>query len=435
MNSSKALVILHFLMNNKEINLSKEMLQEIVASSVDSILVINNRGVIQYVNDATLKMFLYEREELIGEKINILMPNPDRANHDQYLDNYHRTGQKKIIGIGREVVALKNDGRKFSCLLSISEVKVEDETFYTGILHDISALKATEEQLIVLNRSLEAKVSERTEMLSDVVSKLRKTNSDLIKEVELRKKTEIELNKNRESLKKSLDKEMELSNLKSRFLTMASHEFKTPLSTILSSSNLIKKYNALNDNEKVDNHLSKIGNTINHLTTILNDFLSLGKWDEGRIKVQKEYFSFKEIIENIISNINGSLKNGQVIKVEIDDVNIYTDKELLKNTLINLIANASKYSKENQEILITGYIENDNILIKVKDLGIGIPKDAFESIFERFFRASNVTNIEGTGIGLNLVKNYITILGGEISFISEEGKGSIFLIKLPISNE
>ncbi len=435
MNSSKALVILHFLMSNSEIKLSKEMLQEIVAFSVDSILVINNRGVIQYINDATLKMFLYEREDLIGQKINILMPEPDRTNHDQYIENYERTRKKKIIGIGREVVALKSNGQKFSCLLSISEVKVDEEVFYTGILHDISALKATEEELIVLNKSLEAKVSERTKMLSEVVTKLQQTNSDLINEVELRKKTEIELENSKDELKKSLEKEMELSNLKSRFLTMASHEFKTPLSTILSSANLIKKYNDIDEDEKVDIHLSKINNTIQHLTTILNDFLSLGKWDEGKIRIQKEAFSFLNLIENVTGNLNTSLKTGQVIKTEVIDVTIYTDRELLKNSLINLISNASKYSKENQEITVSNFVEKENLVIEVKDLGIGIPQNAFVSIFERFFRASNVINIEGTGIGLNLVKNYITILGGEVSFTSEEGRGSTFIIKLPINNE
>jgi len=422
-------------MGNNEIKLSKEMLQEIVAFSVDSIIVINNRGVIQYVNEATLKMFLYDRDFLIGQKINVLMPEPDTSRHDQYLRNYHKTGKKKIIGIGREVIALKSNGEEFSCLLSISEVKIKGETLYTGMLHDISALKATEEKLRLLNKSLEVKVNERTKLLSEVVSRLQKTNGDLTNEVELRKRTEFELNKNREHLKQSLEKEKELSSLKSRFLTMASHEFKTPLSTILSSANLIKRYNDLGEDEKVNNHLNKISNTINHLTSILNDFLSLGKWDEGKIRVQKNWFPIKDLIEDVIESLKSTLKKGQVIEVELVDVEIFTDKDLLKHSLINLISNASKYSNEDQKIVIKSTPKDVFLYIEVIDDGIGIPKSSFNNIFERFYRASNVTNIEGTGIGLNLVQNYIKTLNGEVSFTSKEGIGSKFIIKIPINNE
>ena len=411
--------------------LSVQTLKEIVETSVDAIVVINNRGIIQYVNQATLFLFLYQKDDLIGQNVSLLMPEPDKSKHDSYLNKYEKTGKKNIMGIGREVIAQKKNGELFSCLLALSEVNVKDERFYTGIIHDISALKEAQQDLLELNKSLEDKVSDRTEKLSEVVNRLLTTNNELTQEIALRKKVELALKKSEDELRKSLDKEKELSVLKSRFVTMASHEFRTPLSTILSSTNLISKYASLGNEEKLENHVAKIKQTINHLTAILNDFLSLGKWEEGKVTVSLSEFSWSDFLRDLKENLKGILKTGQEIVLVFSEENIKTDRNLLKNALINLISNASKYSAPNKKIIVKSYREGDSFIIEVKDEGQGIPASDQHNIFERFYRASNATNIEGTGIGLNLVKSYISELQGEVSFISEEGQGSTFFVKLP----
>lgn len=410
---------------------SLEALREIVETSVDAIVVINSRGLIQYVNRAAIFLFLYKQEDMLGQNISMLMPQPDKAKHDGYIRNYQQTGKRKIIGIGREVIAQKKDGSLFSCLLSLSEVNVDNNQYFTGIIHDISALKLAENELIELNKSLELKVQERTEKLSEVVNRLLVTNNELTQEIKLREKAEKALKKSEEELRKSLDKEKELSVLKSRFVTMASHEFRTPLSTILSSTNLIAQYMKVQNPEKVDHHVAKIKNTVNHLTGILNDFLSLGKWDEGKVSVEKTYFSWSELVNEVSQSLQHILKREQYFNLEIEDFKLYTDQHLLKNSMINLISNASKYSKESQEIKISSRCDGNRFIINVEDFGQGIPLTEQANMFERFFRASNVTNIEGTGLGLNLVQSYIQSLGGSISFVSEEGKGSIFTLELP----
>ena len=428
------LVIFANRMRNEDI-LNQETLEEIVETSVDAIIVINNRGIIQYVNRATLFLFLYQRQDLIGQNVSVLMPEPDQSRHDGYLESYRHTGEKKIIGIGREVKALKKSGEVFACLLSLSEVNVGGVQYFTGIIHDISALKQAEVKLLELNKSLEAKVAERTDRLGEVVNRLLETNTELTQEVQLRKNAENALKESENELIKLLNKEKELGELKSRFVTMASHEFRTPLSTILSSTNLVAKYVELDDAEKIEGHLFKIKDNIAHLTSILNDFLSMGKWDEGKVKVEKTSFCWQNFITDLVDSMKDVLKDGQTIELSIQDHQIYLDKNLLKKSLINLIANAIKYSNENSSSLVSSSLEDDIFHIAVKDDGIGIPVKEQHSIFERFYRASNVTNIQGTGIGLNLVRNYVTTMDGEITFESEESKGACFNLKFKLNED
>lgn len=409
-----------------------DTLREIVENSVDAIVIINQRGKIVYVNQATVFMFLYKKEDMIGQNVKMLMPEPDKGRHDGYMANYLRTKQKRIIGIGREVIAQKKDGTLFPILLALNEVQRDGELFFSGILHDVTALKEAQEELLELNKSLENRVQERTEKLSEVVNRLLKTNDDLTHEISKRKKAEKALKQREDELRISLEKEKELSVLKSRFVTMASHEFRTPLSTVLSSTNLIEKYATLNKTDKIEQHVAKIKKSVNHLTGILNDFLSLGKWEEGKVTVELSSFSAEAMVEDLTQHLQGVLKEGQDFKIDIEESEIHSDEKLLKNSMINLVSNASKYSPEHSEIAIMGRKTDEWYELAVVDNGRGIPIGEQENMFERFFRASNVTNIEGTGIGLNLVKSYITRLGGEINFESEEGKGTTFTIKIPI---
>ena len=239
-----------------------------------------------------------------------------------------------------------------------------------------------------------------------------------------------------QEIQKSLEKEKELNELKSRFVSMASHEFRTPLATILSSTSLIEKYQ-VNIDEKIKKHTSRIRNSINNLTQILNDFLSLSKLEEGKIQNIPCKFNFKEFCDTIIEEMTILLKENQKLQYDYKINNslgeVYLDKQLVRNIIYNLVSNAIKYSGNDGEIIIDFQLEEKEktIVIKVTDNGIGIPKEEQTQMFERFFRAKNATNIQGTGLGLNIVKKYVDLLNGDITYESEQNKGSKFIVKIP----
>lgn len=392
-------------------------LKAIIDNAIDGIITIDQRGIIETVNPAAAKIFGYSAEEVIGKNIKILMPEPDRSKHDEYIENYQKTGVRKIIGIGREVLGKKKDGTTFPFLLSVSEVQLENRIIYTGIIHDISQLKEAENAFRKLNTELEERVQQRTSELFDAIKKLKETN---IKQ----KKAEAEV-------RKALEKEKELNELKSRFVTLASHEFRTPLTTILSSTSLVSKYNESGEKEKIEKHIQRIKSSVTNLTVILNDFLSLSKLEEGIISNNPSEFNLVELCNELKEEMLPVKKELQ----EIDCIHsgpevVYLDKNIVKNILLNLISNAIKYS-EKGIITISTKVNSTNVLLSVEDQGMGIPEGDKPFLFSRFFRAQNAGNIQGTGLGLNIVKRYVELLNGYINMESELEKGTIFTIEIP----
>lgn len=235
----------------------------------------------------------------------------------------------------------------------------------------------------------------------------------------------------------ALNKEKELNELKSRFVTTASHEFRTPLSTILSSVSLIGRYIADSEHkDKIEKHVLRVKSSVNNLTYILNDFLSLGKLEEGRTEYNPTTFQLAAMIEEIISQMAPTLKPGQQIVVEgKSEANgeIGSDEQMLKNILINLLNNASKYSDDGSKIILAINQKPISLELSVKDHGIGIPKKDQPHLFGRFFRANNAINIQGTGLGLNIVKKYVELMKGHIEFSSEENKGTEFRVSIPLN--
>ena len=234
---------------------------------------------------------------------------------------------------------------------------------------------------------------------------------------------------------KNLEKERDLNELKSRFVSMASHEFRTPLSTILSSATLAGKYNEKDQQNKRVKHLERIKSSVKNLTSILNDFLSIDKLEEGKIQVNNSKFLINELINEAIGEMEYFLKKEQFINYNNDipeNQLVNMDRNILKNILINLLSNASKYSAEGKEIGLNLIIYDNGLKIEVKDKGIGIPDNEQAELFNsRFFRAGNVTNIEGTGLGLTIVKKYLSLVGGDISFKSKENVGTTFSVLIP----
>mgnify|MGYP003624207065 CR=1 FL=1 len=232
----------------------------------------------------------------------------------------------------------------------------------------------------------------------------------------------------------ALKKEQELNELKSRFVSMASHEFRTPLSTILSSATLISKQNDPGLEEKREKYVRNIKSNVRNMVAILEDFLSLGKLDEGKTTILPTTFDLIDFTKSLVEEIETGKKNGQIIKLTTDrsKIEVSMDEKLIRHILVNLLSNAIKYSSEDDTILLNIYQGDDTIDIKVTDYGIGIPKAEQANLFDRFFRARNATNIKGTGLGLHIVKKYVDIMEGTIDFKSELDRGTTFSLTLPI---
>lgn len=491
-------------------------------SAAEGMVITDSTGVILLANPQLLEMFGYSENELIGQRIEILIPENVRHQHIQYREQFAVKPTKRTMGTGRDLQAQKSNGAYFSIEVSLNHIHINNELFFLGLVTDISERKKIENQIQELNKNLELKVLQRTSALHEsqelyaLISRnfprgsIRVLDDKLIcvfaegEDLVLRGinpqtlhgqsyldsvpnnaqdtvKTQLNLVLNGEKsvfeliadgnhyqvsasplfnkfrnisriliverdvteekhfeaeMAKSLEKERELNELKSRFVSMASHEFRTPLSTILSSASLAARYEQPEELEKRIKHLDRIKSSVNHLTNILNDFLSLSKLEEGMVKVNHEKIDIKEYFQTFRNEMQEIALDGQQIKLQLEckDSVVSFDPVMLKNTCLNLVSNAIKYSKEGQEINLIVCCNHETLKVEVQDNGIGIPEEEQKNLFERFFRAKNATNIQGTGLGLNIIKKYVDMMEGTINFTSKENKGTIFTIEIPIKH-
>ncbi|WP_452228081.1 PAS domain-containing sensor histidine kinase [Lacinutrix sp. MEBiC02404] len=236
--------------------------------------------------------------------------------------------------------------------------------------------------------------------------------------------------------KNALKKEQELNELKSRFISMASHEFRTPLSAIQTSAILIGKQNGTGKEQKRERYVTQIKNNVKHLVVILNDFLSLSKLEEGKVTANKELFDFVALSKTLIEEMSmtKSIGKNMLFSSPGKPISLHLDPKLVRHIFMNLLSNAIKYSPKNTDIHIKIDEDDQYAYLEIQDQGIGIPELEQDKLFERFFRAENAHNIEGTGLGLNIVKQYVELMNGTISFKSALNIGTTFLVKLPKSN-
>ncbi|MCF2489315.1 PAS domain-containing sensor histidine kinase [Dyadobacter sp. CY347] len=392
------------------------LLKAIVDHAIDGIITISDKGIIETINPSACRLFGYPENEVIGHNISMLMPTPDREQHDEYLNHYHRTAKKNIIGKGREVTGLTKYGAAFPFRLAISEVQFSGRKIYTGFIHDLSREKRAEEQLREYALHLEEQVEERTRLLTETV---------------------LALENAKEKVSRSLEKEVELGQLKSRFVSMASHEFRTPLSAIQLSSILIEKYSGECISPNIERHTAKIKHLVTHLTGILNDFLSLERLEAGEFKPVFSNFDLVKFSEEVTEDMQLMAKQNQQIIYRHTGTSafVHLDPSLLKNAIINLISNAIKYSGEDTFIEFNTEVTPSLVTITIKDDGIGIPIDDQRHLFEAFFRAHNTGNIAGTGLGLNIVRRYVELIGGQVRFSSEVNQGTSFTLSFPTRHE
>jgi PAS domain S-box-containing protein len=389
------------------------------------IIVVDKQGIIVLANHFANKLFAYDENSITGEVLEKLIPQRYHHKHVGYREGYANDPKARGMGIGMTLSAVKKDGSEFPVEVSLGHFKTDEEHFVIAYIADITRRKQNEEKIIRQQADLEA-INEEMKKLNETLEAKVETRT-----IELQHTLEA-LEASKEELTISLEKEKEVNDLKSRFVSMASHEFRTPLSTILSSISLLAKYITTEDQPKRDKHIDRIKSSVKTLTDILNEFLSLGKIEEGKVEVKADTFDLTEFINDIINEMNVLLKPAQSLQYHhTGSPFTFSDSNLLKHVVVNLISNAIKFSPEKSIIQINSKIEDDNTIVEICDQGIGIPKSDQVHLFERFFRATNVTNIQGTGLGLHIVGRYVELLNGTISYNSELEKGSTFTITYP----
>jgi len=520
------------------------------------ILMINRQGDIVTANPFVLKQFGYSKAELIGKKIELLIPLRYHDRHVKDRRAFIHTPEDRPMGKGMELFGIKKDGTEFPVEVSLGHYPSDGDKYIIAFINDISFRKMAEISLKTAKEKLEATVEKRTRVLKETLNQLELSKTELQKNANYQKalfdnagvmittvnldgviqtfnpaaqkalgyiaeevigkhtplifhdheflwqrakklsqefKREIsvgaelflmnarmgkadeneweylrkdgtkfpvrlivsaikdeqgniigfagvaidisETKRIEKELQQSLEKEKELNELKTRFVTMASHEFRTPLSTVLSSAYLIEKYITEDDQPKREKHLQRIVSSVNLLTDTLNDFLSLGKIEEGKIHLKYSEFNVKGLINSLISEIKNTLKKGQKIFYEHEGNEIlFLDKSLLTHIIINLLSNASKFSSEGSPVKIRTVCSDDYLVLSVTDKGIGISSDDKKHLMERFFRATNATNIQGTGLGLHIISKYAELMNGSIECNSELEKGTEFIITFNKTN-
>lgn len=408
----------------------KARLDAMFENATEGMLMVNQAGNIIMVNGYAEHLFGYGRDELIGCTVEKLIPSRFASQHVANRNSYSAGPRNRPMGLGMELFALHKDGHEFPVEISLGHFKADADTIVIAFINDISERKKAAEQIRTeqeqtkrLNEELEIRVAERTKDLEAALAQLKSTNESL-------RLMEVDLNA-------ALEQERELGELKSRFVTIASHEFRTPLSTILSSLFLLENYKSDKFEEKKAMHLGRIKRAVNNMTSILNDFLSLSKLEEGKVEAMYTHIDVRRWITEIVDEMEAVKKPGQIIRYrhEGQTAPVLLDEHGLRNTLMNLISNAIKFSPDDGGITLVSRIFGCNFILEVADEGVGIPEAEQKHLFNRFFRAANVQNINGTGLGLHIVKRYVDMMGGKISFTSAAPGGTTFTVSIPITDE
>lgn len=398
---------------------NQDIFKVLLGSLSIGVIVVDEHQKIMEINASANKMFGYDQGELLKQPINILIPQNYHANHGAHFNGFMKKKQGRQMGLGRDIFGARKNGSTFPVEAGLNPFVIKDKRYVMALVIDISVRKDQEKKIQELNSVLEEKVKERTKELGVTIIKLEKEN---------KKRLEAE-----HEAQEALQKEKELNELKTRFLSLVSHEFKTPLSGILTSTILLGKYKLTAQQEKRDRHIKTIIDRVHYLNNILNDFLSIEKLEKGKVQYKPSTFKLSKVVNEVVYNANMLLKDGQQINYpeNIDSISMYQDEKIVELALSNLVHNAIKYSSENTIIDIYIKKGDSTTQFKVKDNGIGIPRKDQKNIFNRYFRAENALLTQGTGIGLNIVKDHIERLKGEIYFESEPQKGTVFTMEIP----
>jgi len=367
------------------INEKTASINAIVDTAVDAIITIDSQGAVLLFNHAAEKMFGYKNNEILGKNITIVMPEPHRTKHDQYLHNYIKTNKAKILGKSREVKGIRKNGDEFPILLSISKMEVGNKIRFTGILRDISAQKLAEEELI-------------------------------------------QARNNAESARQIAE---ESTRVKAAFLANMSHEIRTPMNAIIGFSELCLLDTSISPD--ITKNLKTIHNSAKSLLGIINDILDVSKLDSGKFALENVAFHLPNMLKELLNTLQHIASiNTLLLTMEYHKevpVRVNGDPTRLRQVLLNLVGNAIKFTHEGEVNIIVEMSETPGFLhFSIKDTGIGMSPEQIDKVFESFTQADGSTTrrFGGTGLGTNIAKQIIELMEGEIHIESEEGEGSTF---------
>ncbi len=400
---------------------SLQRYEAIFTNATIGIIVCDQQGQIISANQRADQQFGYNTGQLLRLTIEQLVPTAVSHYHQKLRHSFNDKPQVRAMGHNRDLHAQRLDGSVFPVEISLSYFRLEAALYVVAYIIDITFKKEAERQLLdhrdhieQLNADLEQKVADRTHALMNTLDQLEQSKDEL---------------------SRALAAERELGELKSRFVSMASHEFRTPLTAVLTSATLIEKYPDGDQQDKRQKHIARIRSSVNHLNDILEEFLSVGKLEEGKVEAHPAEVDLAALVAETVADVRSMLKIGQTIDTELVGHDyIWLDPSLLRKMLVNLLSNAIKYSGPGSVVTVRGACNGGQLVLSIQDRGVGISPDDKEHLFERFFRAKNVTNVPGTGLGLHIVARYVELLGGHVDLQSELNSGTTVTITLPYEN-
>jgi len=404
------------------------LFETIFNAATIGIIIVDADGRVNNLNSYAEQLFGYRKYELCGKSVEILIPSAYRQIHVGHRKDFLLNPSPRTMGVGRDLQAIRKNGEIFPVEIGLTPFRDHDEIMVAAFAVDITHRKQQE-----------ALVKEQTKELERFSKRVHELNTALCQETAAREQTlsaaKLELKQKESELTQSFQKELQLMELKSRFVTMASHEFRTPLTTILSSVSLIARYDGAGDADKRAKHVRRIKQAVVDMKDILDDFLSMSRLEEGHIDFRPEVLASNEFItqvNEIAIEMQRLAKPGQIITCKTDvQQEILLDRNLLRHLLTNVISNAIKFSPEQAPIALDCKRSSNELALTVEDHGIGIPEPDQEHLFERFFRAQNAGNIQGTGLGLHIVKLYIDLSGGLVKVTSKLGEGTKITMTIP----
>jgi two-component system, OmpR family, sensor histidine kinase VicK len=358
---------------------SKNYIDRIIASMADALIVTTASGIIKTVNQFAQDLFGYTQKELINQPIHNLIPN------ERFLENTRKMSASNPGEFIKdvEVICQTKTGEQICISFSCSAIKTEIEGLqnFVYIGRDISERKRVEAQMM-----------------------------------------------------QALERERELRELKADFVSMASHEFRTPLTAIFSSTELLQYYGNIWPEDKKLKHYNRIEAAVKRMTALLDDVLLYSKAEAGKLEFNPTPLVLKNLCSDLIEEVQlGIGENHKITWVYSGPCHdTWMDEKLLLHILTNLLSNAIKYSPPGSTVFFSCFCENAEVIFEIKDEGIGIPLEDRSRLFESFYRAKNVEDIPGTGLGLAIVKKSVELHGGRITVNSEVEVGTTFRVTLPL---
>lgn len=403
---------------------SESLHKSVVENSLDGTIIFDRDFDIIYANDEVFNITSYNETEILEYGLDDIVAS-ESIDDVKFILNEVLSDKVENQRFEFDLINRYGEIRNIFASCSFTDDFQGTKALVLQIL-DITDIKAAERRMQEINKELELRVKERT-------SQLQETMNDLKVEIAVRKKAEAELQLAKEEVDNALEKEKELNSLKTRFISMISHEYRTPLTVILTSTYLIEQYYEGSHQEQFNKFLSKIRNSVDTMTQLLEDVLTIGKSESVKSTVIPKKIDFIEYLREIIEEckVVDKEKHNFILNYELSSTEIISDEKSLKHIFQNLISNAAKYSPMADKVVIDIKENARNLVIYITDFGIGIPQEDIGKLFETFHRASNVGSISGTGLGLAIVKRCVDMLYGELGIQSEVGKGTKFILELP----